>query len=256
MPWDPSQYLKFSDERMRPAVDLLGRVPLASPRTVYDLGAGAGNVTRLLHDRWPDARIAGVDASDEMLARARAAVPDVTWVKADLATWRPVQPADLIYSNAALHWLDRHDRLLPALMSSVAPGGVLAVQMPRNFGSTSHTAIARAVREGPWRARLEPLIRESPVGEPSFYFDLLAPLAEQIDMWETEYVHVLSGEDPVKEWTKGSALKPFLDALDEPDRIRFEARYADLVRASYPRRADGRTLFTFRRLFIVATRTG
>lgn len=253
VPWDPAQYLRFADERTRPAVDLLARVPVVSPRSVYDLGAGAGNVTRILRERWPGARITGVDASAEMLERARNAAPDVTWVRADLASWRPPEPADLILSNAALHWLGDHERLFPALVGALAPGGVLAVQMPRNFGSRQQTAIADVVREGPWRARLERLVRQAPVAEPSAYFDLLAPVVADIDLWETEYVHVLAGADPVKEWTKGSALKPFLDALEEPERSRFEARYAELVASAYPRRADGRTLFPFRRLFIVAT---
>ena len=253
MTWDPAQYLKFADERARPAVDLLARVPHAAPRTVYDLGAGAGNVTRLLRLRWPEAFITGVDASEEMLARARETLPSVRWSQADLSTWRAPEPADVIYSNAALHWLRDHADLFPRLMSDVAPGGVLAVQMPRNFGSPSHTAIVEVARGGDWRGRLEPLIRAAPVGEPAFYFDLLAPLAASVDIWETEYVHVLSGIDPVTEWTKGSALKPLLDALAEPARTAFERRYADLVAKAYPQRPDGRTLFPFRRMFIVAT---
>lgn len=252
--WDPSQYLKFADERTRPAIDLLARVPLESPVRVYDLGCGAGNVTRLLRLRWPTAFITGVDGSEEMLDRARDTLPSVQWVRADLATWRPSDPAHLIYSNAALHWLEDHEHLFPDLMGSLGKGGVLAVQMPRNFSSPSHTAIAEIVRGGPWRARLEPLLRASPVADAPFYYDLLAPHAAALDLWETEYLHVLSGPDPVKEWVKGSALKPFLDALDASERGSFESEYAERVRAAYPPRPDGRTLFPFRRLFIVATR--
>ena len=253
MPWDPSQYLKFAGQRLRPAIDLLNRIDVAEPTEVYDLGAGAGNVTRLLKARWPNARITGVDESREMLEKARATAPEITWERADLATWRPPRPADVIYSNAALHWLRDHDRVLPALISTLAPGGVLAVQMPRNFSAPSHTLIADVARSGPWREKLEPLLRLSPVADPSFYFDLLAPRAAALDIWEIEYLQVLEGDDPVKEWVKGTWMNPLLDVLDAADGARFEKRYAELAARAYPRRADGRTLFPFRRLFIVAT---
>jgi trans-aconitate 2-methyltransferase len=252
MSWDPAQYLKFGDQRLRPAIDLLNRIDMNRPREVYDLGAGAGNVTRLLLARWPESSITGIDDSGEMLERAAAAAPGITWQEADLATWKPARPADVIYSNAALHWVDGHDRMLPALASYLAPGGVLAVQMPRNFSARSHVSIGEAARSGPWRGVLEPLLRPDPVAEPSFYFDLLAPRVSMLDMWETEYLQVLEGEAPVKEWTKGTWLKPLLDALEEPQRSEFEACYGELVARAYPRRADGRTLFPFRRLFIVA----
>jgi trans-aconitate 2-methyltransferase len=244
--------LKFAGPRLRPAVDLLSRIDVSNPSEIYDLGAGAGNVTRLLKERWPNARITGVDDSQEMLAKAAKDAPEINWQCADLATWRPTRPANVIYSNAAFHWVGNHDELFPALFSKLRPGGVLAVQMPRNFAAPSHTAIAQAARSGPWRAKLEPLLRPSPVGEPAFYFSLLAQRAESIDIWETEYLHVLEGEHPVKEWTKGTWLKPLLDALNAPDRAGFEACYADLLAQAYPRRPDGRTLFPFRRLFIVA----
>ena len=250
--WDPAQYLKFADHRLRPAIDLLNRVVLDDPVEVYDLGAGAGNVTRLIKERWPDARVTGVDDSPAMLGKAAATAPAITWRQADLATWRPERPADLIYSNAALHWLTGHERLFPALLEGLGSGGVLAVQMPRNFQARSHTAIAEAALSGPWGARLEPLLRPSPVAEPAFYYDVLTPKVAALDIWETEYLQVLEGADPVKEWTKGTWLKPLLDALEEPERSRFEAAYAALVARAYPPRADGRTLFPFRRLFIVA----
>jgi trans-aconitate 2-methyltransferase len=252
VPWDPAQYLKFAGPRLRPAIDLLSRIDTEDPAEVYDLGAGAGNVTRLLKDRWPDAHVTGVDDSEEMLAKAAAAAPEITWERADLAAWRPARRADVIYSNAALHWIVDHDRLFSDLVASLAPGGVLAVQMPRNFSAPSHTAIAEAARSGPWRTRLEPLLRPAPVADPAFYFDLLAPRVAALDIWETEYLQVLEGENPVKEWTKGTWLRPLLDALVEPERSGFEAAYAALVARAYPPRADGHTLFPFRRLFIVA----
>ncbi len=252
MAWDPAQYLKFADHRLRPAIDLLHRIDVASPAEVYDLGAGAGNVTRLLKARWPDARVTGVESSGEMLAKAAASAPEIVWQQADLATWSPPSRADVIYSNAALHWLPDHPHILAALTSALRPGGVLAVQLPRNFSAPSHTAIGEAARNGPWRAKLEPLLRLEPVAEPAFYYDLLSPCVAALDMWETEYLQMLDGENPIVEWTKGTWLRPLLDALDEPDRGQFESCYGELVAAAYPRRADGRTLFPFRRLFIVA----
>lgn len=253
MAWDPTQYLHFAGERLRPALDLLQRIDVEAPQRVVDLGAGAGNVTRLLAARWPEAHVTGVDSSPEMLARAAADLPDLEWIEADLARWRPPHPVDVLYSNAAMHWIDDHERLFPALLEHVAPGGVLAVQMPRNHAAPSHTAIAETVRAGPWRARLEPLLRTAPVRDPAFYYDLLAPRAERVELWETEYVHVLTGPDPVKEWTKGTALRPLLTALDDDaERNAFESAYATRLAHAYPRRADGRTLFPFRRLFLVA----
>jgi trans-aconitate 2-methyltransferase len=252
MPWDPAQYLKFVDHRLRPAIDLLNRIDLADPAEICDLGAGAGNVTRHLRARWPHAHIVGVDESAAMLAKA-AEIPGIDWQRADLATWQPQRAVDLVYSNAALHWVGDHARLFPALLGMLAPGGVLAVQMPRMFTAPTHTLVAEAARRGPWRARLEPLLRPPPVAEPGFYYDLLAPRAVAVDIWETEYLHVLAGDDPVKEWLKGSWLAPFLAALDEPQRSDFESCYARLVAQAYPRRPDGRTLLPFRRLFIVAS---
>ena len=251
--WEPAQYLKFADHRLRPAIDLLNRID-ADPRTIVDLGAGTGNVTRLLQARWPDTAVTGVDSSAEMLARAAEEQPQISWEQADLSAWRPRDSVDLLYSNAALHWVDHHATLFPALFAIVSQGGTFAVQMPNNFAAPSHTAIAEVVSGGPWRSKLEPLLRIPPVRPLSTYFDLLTPVASSLDMWETEYVHVLEGDRPVLEWVKGTWLRPLLAALDTEERAEFESRYAERAAAAYPRRADGCTLFHFRRLFIVATR--
>jgi len=249
MAWDPAQYLKFAGPRLRPALDLLQRIEAEAPATVYDLGAGTGNVTRLIAARWPAARIVGVDSSAEMLAKAAAENRTIEWQQADLAAWRPAHPAEIIYSNAALQWLGDHETLFPRLLGLLAPRGALAVQMPRNFAAPSHTLIFETALDGPWR----PLLNRSPVAAPDFFYDLLAPLAASLDIWESEYLQVLDGPNPVKEYTKGSWLSPLLAALDEPLKSRFEAAYGERVLAAYPPRADGRTLFPFRRLFLIAT---
>jgi trans-aconitate 2-methyltransferase len=254
MSWSPDQYLKFSQPRLRPAIDLLTRVNLTAPQRIYDLGCGAGNVTAAIAQRWPEASIIGVDSSASMLRQAVRLLPRVQWRQQPLDQWHAEQPADLIYSNAALHWLKDHQHLFPRLLSSLRANGVLAVQMPRNFAAPSHTLITETARAGVWRGRLESLLGPPPVAEPAFYYDLLAPFASSLDIWESEYLQVLTGEDPVKEWTMGTALIPFLERLDPAERAEFESSYAQRLRVAYPRRADGTTLFPFRRLFIVMVR--
>jgi trans-aconitate 2-methyltransferase len=255
MSWDPAQYLRFAGERMRPAVDLLARIGAASPARVIDLGCGAGNLAPLLLARWPQARLTGVDNSPEMLARARKDHPAADFELADIGAWRPRAPVDVVYSNAALHWLAGHEqRIVQLLEEAVAPGGTLAVQMPRNFDAPSHTCIVEAIEQGPWRPKLEPHLRRAPVAAPDAYWRLLEGRAAELQIWQTEYLQVLSGENAVAEYTKGTWLKQFLDRLEGEEREAFEADYRRRVAARYPPEPDGRTLFPFRRLFIVARR--
>lgn len=250
MTWDPTTYGTFAQPRLRPALDLMARIEAASPARIADLGCGTGNVTRLLARRWPHAEVTGVDSSPEMLREATG----IPTIEADIAAWRPDAPLDILFSNAALHWLDDHERLFPRLMAMLAPGGTLAVQMPRNHAAPSHVEMAKAARSGKWAERLAPLLRTDPVGEPAFYYAILAPLAASLDIWQTEYLHVLDGEDAVYHWIMGSALKPLADALDEPERSEFLVELRHRLRNAYPRGAEGKTLFAFRRLFIIAKR--
>jgi trans-aconitate 2-methyltransferase len=252
MAWDPTQYLAFGNERLQPALDLLSRIPLEAPGAVFDLGCGPGNVTRALKGRWPNTSITGIDDSPEMLSQAAGEDPELSWIEADLNLWQPDAPADLIYSNAALHWLDDHDTLFPRMMSFVAPGGYLAVQMPRNWAAPSHSTITQTVQQGPWRGTLEPLLRPAPSHASDVYYDILNPVSRSLAIWETDYCQILEGENPVAEFVKGTQLKRFLDALEEPERGEFEGEYAKRILAAYPKRDDGKTLFPFRRLFLLA----
>ena len=252
--WDPSQYLRFGDERLRPALDLLSRVQLAAPTVVYDLGCGSGTSTVILKERWPEAEVIGVDSSTSMLDRARALDVEITWLEGDLTTWEPDAPCDLLFSNAVFQWLDDHEMVFQRLLSSLRPGGVLAVQMPGNYSAPTHTAIAETVRGGPWSDRLEPHLRESPTHDLSIYYDILRPHTTSVDLWETTYAHVLEGDDPVVEWFKGSALRPLLDLLEEAEESAFLKAYGARVGQAYPRRSDGKTVMPFKRLFFVAVK--
>lgn len=250
--WSDAQYLLFASERTRPASELLSRVPLPSARHVVDLGCGPGNSTALLRERWPDARLTGVDSSAEMLQRARHDVPGVDWVCADAACFTSNQPLDVLFSNALLQWLPDHERLLPALLSQLAPGGVLAIQMPYNFAEPSH----RWMREtpGPWAPRTTNVRARHPVETPAFYYDVVAPMASSVDIWQTRYEHVMPDVMAIVEWVKGTGLRPYLDVLEPEERTAYLEAYAQKLDAAYPARRDGRRLFSFPRLFIVATR--
>jgi trans-aconitate 2-methyltransferase len=250
--WDEVQYLMFAEERTRPARELLARVAVEKPHLVVDLGCGPGNSTELLAERWPFARVVGVDNSPEMLARARAELPDVTFLEADVARYRPEQPVDLLFANAVFQWLPEHDELLPELMAALTPGGALAFQVPNNFHEPSH----HAMRElpGPWAERVSKLRREPSVSTPAHYYDLLAPHAQHLDIWQTTYEHVMDDAQAIVEWVKGTGLRPYLDLLDETERTAYLDAYTKAIDAAYPTRIDGKKLFSFPRLFVVAVR--
>jgi trans-aconitate 2-methyltransferase len=248
MRWDPARYLEFAGPRLRPAVDLVARID-ADPQLAWDLGCGTGMVTAILADRWPTARIHGLDSSPEMLAAARGR-EDIDWVLGDIAEWEPDTPVDVVTCNAVLQWVDGHLDVLPRLASHTR---ILAVQMPRNFDAPSHVMLAETALSDRWRDRVGHLHRPRPVASAEEYYDALAPIVSRIDIWETEYVHVLEGDDPVARWVSGTVARPFVEALG-PDGEAFLGDYAARVRGAYPRRPDGTTLFPFRRIFFVASR--
>ncbi len=250
--WDPERYLAFESERLRPALDLLARIPLANPREIADLGCGAGNVSAYLLRRFPDAHITGVDSSAEMLAQAAATLPDATWLKSDIATWEPEARPDLIYSNAALHWIPNHAEQFPRLLDRLARNGVLAVQMPQSRHGIWRDTLRVVAAEGPWAGALSSVIGPGNVLSASEYYRLLSPRARRLDIWESEYLHNLQGDDPVAAWTQGAGLRPALAALDAKTGAAFYEAYRLRLRQAYMPEVDGRTLFPFRRLFVVA----
>ncbi len=254
MSWNPETYLAFSDHRERPLQELIDRIPPLDVARAADLGCGTGNSTAALARRFSKARITGVDNSPEMLAKARADLPSAEWVEADLGRWEPQEQFDLIASNAALHWVPDHDALFARLVDCLAEGGALAVQMPRNFDAPSHRLLYKTVEGGPWADKTSPLVRRNPVDAPSRYYERLAPRMRHTDIWETTYLQALEGEDAVFRWTSGTALRPFLAALEGEERDAFCETYKARLREAYPQSADGKTLFAFTRLFMVAVK--
>jgi len=259
--WDPEQYRRFAGHRLRPALDLLRRLDGLEPRTIYDLGCGTGEITRLVAERWPGARVCGVDGSEEMLAKALAESPAgsaVTFERADLASWTPAEPAGLLFSNAACHWIPDHAAVFPRLLEALAPRGALAVQMPMSWDLPSHRAMREALEAGRGDGRpfggtaLRAAMARRPLLPTADYHDLLSARAAEVDIWETEYLQALTGEDAVLEWVRGTGLRPILEGLAGEERETFLERYRRRLRELYPRRGDGRTLYPFRRLFLFA----
>jgi trans-aconitate 2-methyltransferase len=254
--WNPDQYQRYADERSRPFFDLLGRVRAANPRAIADLGCGPGNLTASLLERWPDARVWGVDSSAQMLESAQNLEQPgrLEFVQADLREWVPPEPLDVLVSNAALQWVPDHQRLIPHLAGWVAPGGWLAVQMPGNFDAPSHTILNEICSSPRWAAQLSHL-NDAPRNweTPSWYLETLMELGFGVDAWETTYLHVLHGQNPVLEWVKGTALRPVLAALEEKDQAAFLEDYGARLLEAYPVAPHG-TILPFRRVFFVAER--
>lgn len=252
--FEAGQYVKFEDERTRPVRDLLAAVPPTPIRTAVDLGCGPGNSTEVLAARAPSAAIHGLDVSADMIETARKRLPDIRFDVADVTAWDEPGPYDLILSNAVFQWIPAHEPLLVKIVSKLAQGGHLAIQMPDNLDEPSHRLLREVAAAGPWAGKLKGVGRTQRF-DASHYYALLAPLCSRVDVWRTTYYHPLrDGADGIVEWTKGTALRPFLAPLSDDERTAFVARYRDALAAAYPAFDDGTVLFPFPRFFVVATR--
>ena len=256
--WDAGQYLRFGGERARPFFDLVAQIGAANPTHVADLGCGPGNLTAALAQRWPDAAVVGVDNSPEMIAAARAtaaeAVPNLSFVLGDVWDWQPERQLDVLVCNAVLQWVPGHDQLLLRWADLLAPDGWLAFQLPGNFDQPSHVIVKELAMSPRWRTLVGDAQLNRQAGDPADYVSLLARPGFSVDAWETSYLHILHGENPVLEWTKGTTLRPVLSALDEDQADAFVREYGERLAQAYHQQPFG-TLFPFRRVFTVVHRT-
>jgi trans-aconitate 2-methyltransferase len=252
--WDTTQYLRFGGERARPFFDLLGRVGAEEPGLVVDMGCGPGNLTAALAERWPSATVVGVDNSSEMIEAARVHdAPGLSFVRDDVKHWKPQAVPDVIISNAVLQWVPGHLELLARWAGWLADGGWLAIQVPGNFDQPAYAIMRELTSGARWRPLLANAALNRQAADPAQYAELLAGAGCEVDAWETIYLHILHGEDPVLEWYKGTGLRPVLAALDAGQEAEFLAEYAERLRAAYPPRPFG-TILPFRRVFAVAHR--
>lgn len=255
--WNASLYLRFADERTRPARELVERVPLETVTRAVDLGCGPGNSTELILERWPQAQVTGIDTSDDMLAAARKRLPGLTFEKADVSTWQAPAPVDLLFANAVLQWLPDHERLLPALLGQLAPGGVLAIQMPDNLDEPSHVLMRETAAEDLFAEKLSGVAGgRGRLPTAQVYYDCLVKAGASVDIWRTTYHHVLADAAGIVDWVRATGLRPFLDPLDAGEQQEFLTRYRMKIARAYPERADGKVLLGFPRLFIVAAMAG
>ena len=253
--WDPDRYLRFADERTRPSIDLASRIAIERPSTVVDLGCGPGNSTQVLRGRWPQARVIGVDNSAEMIDAAREQEPHASWIVSGIEDWTPESAFDVVFSNATLQWLPDHAGLVGRLFGHVADGGALAFQIPSADFALVYSLIRDIALDGPWASRMTGAAATFTMEAPGFYYDLLAPSARTLDLWTTRYFHVLDSPAAVVDWIASTGLRPFLDALESQDeRESFVERLHERVGECYPRQLDGKVLFPFERLFVVAYR--
>ena len=251
--WDPVTYLEFAGERSRPFLDLLSRVKAAHPSLVVDLGCGPGQLTASLADRWPDAQILGLDSSPEMIKQSvEFARHRVSFQVQDLRDWRPEAPVDVIISNATLQWVPGHRGLMPDLVKALSQDGWLAFQVPGNFGEPSHQLLRQLAADVRYAPMLTEVTWPSSADAASYLADL-AGLGCAVDAWETTYLHVLTGPNPVFRWISGTGARPVLQALPDDLRAQFIAEYQELLYAAYPAREHG-TVLPFRRIFVVASR--
>jgi trans-aconitate 2-methyltransferase len=251
--WSPATYLRFEDERTRPARDLLARVRADKPRRIVDMGCGPGNSTELLADRYPGAEILGLDSSPAMLEEARRRLPNVRFDFADATVWVPDADVDLVFANAVYQWIPRHLERLARVLAALARGAALAVQMPDNLDEPSHRLMREVALAPRWSERLAGAARD-PLPSARAYYERLQPFASRIDIWRTTYHHVLHGAEAIVELVRSTGLRPFIDPLSEPERADFLATYTERIAAAYPSLVDGRVLMPFPRLFLVAER--
>jgi trans-aconitate 2-methyltransferase len=253
--WSPTDYLKFGDERARPAEDLLARVPLARPRLVCDLGCGPANSTAMLRKAFPSARIIGIDNSPAMIRAAKEAVADAQFETADLQVWRAPPDSDLLFSNAAFQWVPRHADHLLRLLKALKPGAVLAVQMPDNLDEPSHALMRKVAHSDAFMAKLSSAeAQRERILKPSEYYRLLKPHCASFDLWRTAYQHPLQGAAGITEFLSSTGLKPYLAPLTAADRQAFRIQYEDELAQAYPADEQGVVLLAFPRLFMVAAR--
>jgi trans-aconitate 2-methyltransferase len=250
--WNPSNYLKFKNERTQPAIDLVQRIPINNPQFIIDLGCGPGNSTRILAERWPKANIVAIDSSPEMINKARSENDTISWKTADIDQYSDTCRYDIVFSNAALQWIMNHGELIPRLFKMTNTHGILAAQVPLNCDSPLHQAVICVSHSKRWSDFASKCNNLLNYQSASYYYDILSKLSAEFYIWETTYMHVMENHNSLIEWYRTTGMRPYLDALpDDTSRAQFEHDVLTICQNDYSLQKDGKLLFPFRRLFFM-----
>ena len=252
--WNPDLYLKFEKERTQPSIDLVARIDVSSPERIIDIGCGPGNGTKILREKFPNSRITGIDSSSEMIDKAKSAYPPGEWILADAAEYQFTGKYDIIFSNAALQWIPDHQKLIERVVVHLTTKGKLAIQVPGNYDSPIQESLKQLSERPDWAGFLFEAVNAIRYRTPEFYYDVLSAMNLKIDLWTTTYYHILDSVTEIIEWYSGTGMRPHLDALPDDDaRAAFVTELTDLIQDEYPKQADGKVIFPFRRIFFTAS---
>lgn len=250
--WNPELYLKFRNERTQASTDLVSRINVDSPGSIIDIGCGPGNSTQVLAGRWPGSRITGLDNSPSMIEKAKMDYPSQEWILADVMDIVPSVKYDLVFSNATIQWIPGHKKLIESLWGIVNARGALAVQIPLFRMMPVHDAIEQAAASG-WAHETRGVSELFTCHNPGFYYDVLASLSVSVDMWVTDYFHVMGSHSDIVDMMKSTGMKPYLERLEsEKAKLEFESAVTRNINDAYPAQENGRVLFPFKRLFFIA----
>lgn len=253
--WDSVQYLKFKNERTQPALDLANRVNVEKPTKIIDIGCGPGNSTEILRRRYPDAKILGIDSSENMIAAARKRYSDIEFQLCDAGRELDSikEKFDIVFSNACIQWIPEHKTLLRNMMSLLKEGGAMAVQIPMNYDEPIHRIILQTAASEKWSGKFSEkraFYNLSPGG----YFDVLSEISSGLSMWQTTYFHIMNSHEDIMEWYRATGMRPYLNALSDSDKAEFESDVKREIIKAYPEQKNGKIIFRFPRLFFIAIR--
>lgn len=251
--WNPDLYLKYGNERTQPAIDLISKINVGfQPLTILDVGCGPGNSSQALLKRWPDAKLIGIDNSLSMIEKAKADYPDNTWIVADASDFNPGTKYDIVFSNATIQWIPNHEILFKKLSGMANSGGVLAIQVPRFDKMPLSKAILSVAGKSKWRERIKGCSELFTYHDYKYYYDLLSTDYKSVELWQTDYLHILKSQYSIIEWIRSTGLKPYLDCLKDEDKPLFEDEVLQEIKQYYPLQNNGKVVFPFKRLFMIA----
>jgi trans-aconitate 2-methyltransferase len=250
--WNPDLYLKFRNERTQPSIDLIGRIDADfRPKTILDIGCGPGNSSQALLERWPAAVLTGIDNSLNMIEKARAEYPDNTWIVADASKYTSNMKYDLVFSNATIQWIPEHETLLKKLFNLINNKGVLAIQIPQFNEMPLSGAIQKVASGEKWKKAVQDCRALFTYHDAGYYYDLINTDYKTLELWQTDYYHVLASQYAIVEWIRSTGMKPYLDCLPDAEKPLFENEVLAEIKRDYPLQNDGKVLFPFKRLFII-----